>query len=119
MIRRPPRSTLFPYTTLFRSVLTFREERFHPHTALTESFLVGLGRLIGTYPIQILLIHTAAETASQLIRRTLGVQGARDTVLGIAPLAALSVSGLPLHKLQFFACWPADAIARRLVTVSR
>src|SRR5256886_12419323 len=24
MIRRPPRSTLFPYTTLFRSVLAFR-----------------------------------------------------------------------------------------------
>src|SRR2546427_4784344 len=24
MIRRPPRSTLFPYTTLFRSVLEFR-----------------------------------------------------------------------------------------------
>src|SRR3990167_5980227 len=27
MIRRPPRSTLFPYTTLFRSMLTFW--RFH------------------------------------------------------------------------------------------
>src|SRR2546430_11354176 len=25
MIRRPPRSTLFPYTTLFRSILTRRE----------------------------------------------------------------------------------------------
>src|SRR2546422_6433748 len=25
MIRRPPRSTLFPYTTLFRSVQVFRE----------------------------------------------------------------------------------------------
>src|SRR2546430_9884698 len=25
MIRRPPRSTLFPYTTLFRSFLDFRE----------------------------------------------------------------------------------------------
>src|SRR2546430_8454035 len=25
MIRRPPRSTLFPYTTLFRSVLNFSE----------------------------------------------------------------------------------------------
>src|SRR5258708_16243070 len=24
MIRRPPRSTLFPYTTLFRSLFTFR-----------------------------------------------------------------------------------------------
>src|SRR5256885_13072562 len=29
MIRRPPRSTLFPYTTLFRSPL-FREEWFFP-----------------------------------------------------------------------------------------
>src|SRR2546426_9322942 len=28
MIRRPPRSTLFPYTTLFRSVRTAR--RIHP-----------------------------------------------------------------------------------------
>src|SRR2546430_5545577 len=27
MIRRPPRSTLFPYTTLFRSTMTFRETR--------------------------------------------------------------------------------------------
>src|SRR5688572_32343079 len=26
MIRRPPRSTLFPYTTLFRSVLEIREQ---------------------------------------------------------------------------------------------
>src|SRR5690349_22577572 len=34
MIRRPPRSTLFPYTTLFRSYLLFcmtwqRQEQFH------------------------------------------------------------------------------------------
>src|ERR1039458_4793973 len=27
MIRRPPRSTLFPYTTLFRSVLQFLDQR--------------------------------------------------------------------------------------------
>src|SRR3989454_5202113 len=26
MIRRPPRSTLFPYTTLFRSFIPFRED---------------------------------------------------------------------------------------------
>src|SRR5256885_5255701 len=26
MIRRPPRSTLFPYTTLFRSLLALRED---------------------------------------------------------------------------------------------
>src|SRR2546430_12646184 len=30
MIRRPPRSTLFPYTTLFRSALPARELRSRP-----------------------------------------------------------------------------------------
>src|SRR3712207_8283489 len=29
MIRRPPRSTLFPYTTLFRSVVTQEVQLFH------------------------------------------------------------------------------------------
>src|SRR3989441_11873933 len=34
MIRRPPRSTLFPYTTLFRSVgVRFPEGVHHPHRA--------------------------------------------------------------------------------------
>src|SRR5256885_7171600 len=32
MIRRPPRSTLFPYTTLFRSTVLFRERRAHSRT---------------------------------------------------------------------------------------
>src|SRR3989442_2659595 len=35
MIRRPPRSTLFPYTTLFRSAITFL-------TMLTMSAALGL-----------------------------------------------------------------------------
>src|SRR5437762_7162852 len=30
MIRRPPRSTLFPYTTLFRSELVLSERRIEP-----------------------------------------------------------------------------------------
>src|SRR2546422_9201457 len=34
MIRRPPRSTLFPYTTLFRSVFIRRGPRPLPTTAL-------------------------------------------------------------------------------------
>src|SRR2546430_5799428 len=33
MIRRPPRSTLFPYTTLFRSVPTARFQRWHHRTS--------------------------------------------------------------------------------------
>src|SRR5258707_3894307 len=30
MIRRPPRSTLFPYTTLFRSRVAVRDLQIHP-----------------------------------------------------------------------------------------
>src|SRR3712207_8980760 len=42
MIRRPPRSTLFPYTTLFRSSIIYlcerRKERHAETTAATASF---------------------------------------------------------------------------------
>src|SRR2546430_13712041 len=33
MIRRPPRSTLFPYTTLFRSVIAVERNRAWPRSA--------------------------------------------------------------------------------------
>src|SRR2546421_13043328 len=44
MIRRPPRSTLFPYTTLFRSHSAFSisslpsAAKSHPHTLLLRGF---------------------------------------------------------------------------------
>src|SRR5437588_9886646 len=38
MIRRPPRSTLFPYTTLFRSIAPLAESRFN----IAKSALKGL-----------------------------------------------------------------------------
>src|SRR2546425_6639979 len=41
MIRRPPRSTLFPYTTLFRSIL-----------AVTSSDAVELAYLVGATAIE-------------------------------------------------------------------
>src|SRR3712207_7037138 len=40
MMRRPPRSTLFPYTTLFRSPLDFEGE-FYRHTLMTPFFNPG------------------------------------------------------------------------------
>src|SRR3712207_8637565 len=43
MIRRPPRSTLFPYTTLFRSDHALRAER--PELREVGLFLVGAGRV--------------------------------------------------------------------------
>src|SRR2546430_10359184 len=52
MIRRPPRSTLFPYTTLFRSVERARrvfEDFFGPFDAVTvepEAFFEGNGQIV-------------------------------------------------------------------------
>src|SRR2546427_12024445 len=45
MIRRPPRSTLFPYTTLFRSAGLPGES--------VESFAAGFDRLVGLGPQEI------------------------------------------------------------------
>src|SRR5438309_8603766 len=41
MIRRPPRSTLFPYTTLFRSAFDLRRARLGPDVALGEELGVA------------------------------------------------------------------------------
>src|SRR3712207_6908064 len=43
MIRRPPRSTLFPYTTLFRSAVT-EEPRRRARVALVTGGGAGIGR---------------------------------------------------------------------------
>src|SRR3712207_8360262 len=49
MIRRPPRSTLFPYTTLFRSLAEFprRQGRRHLSRRAGGLFLAGRARLRG------------------------------------------------------------------------
>src|SRR2546429_3356951 len=58
MIRRPPRSTLFPYTTLFRSVVvTRREEAFDPRAGQP---------LLGEFqPPAEGLVHELAEERSE------------------------------------------------------
>src|SRR5260370_29616023 len=48
MIRRPPRSTLFPYTTLFRSNI-FGTRRRDRHATLFEAFCPARGTLGGRY----------------------------------------------------------------------
>src|SRR3712207_7414010 len=44
MIRRPPRSTLFPYTTLFRSVLAHGPQALAVHLGVDAA---GVGELAG------------------------------------------------------------------------
>src|SRR3712207_7031776 len=59
MIRRPPRSTLFPYTTLFRSEARHLHERQRPLGPSRDGFLQEGGRRrhrlprrIGPRPVQ-------------------------------------------------------------------
>src|SRR2546430_8432601 len=52
MIRRPPRSTLFPYTTLFRSDVAVRS--FHDPPAVVEA---GLGRGCDVHLLPFILAH--------------------------------------------------------------
>src|SRR3712207_8405282 len=47
MIRRPPRSTLFPYTTLFRSELGIADALFEPADFLERSLEWAVGVLTG------------------------------------------------------------------------
>src|SRR5258708_21740228 len=42
MIRRPPRSTLFPYTTLFRSAIVFNPDEIAENIQKNGGFVPGL-----------------------------------------------------------------------------
>src|SRR3712207_8743104 len=63
MIRRPPRSTLFPYTTLFRSVLYGQSSG--PADPIDPQLLNQKGSLFLTRPM---LAHYVG-TRSELLRR--------------------------------------------------
>src|SRR5436189_2502176 len=50
MIRRPPRSTLFPYTTLFRSVFEIRQRISEPPLQICEACGGEVHRLLSSTP---------------------------------------------------------------------
>src|SRR3989442_7735516 len=60
MIRRPPRSTLFPYTTLFRSM---QNDADHLHEALNGAGLLGSASLLPCFGIG---ARAVADSADQL-----------------------------------------------------
>src|SRR2546422_6892048 len=62
MIRRPPRSTLFPYTTLFRSVVEADEHRIKVLAVVTQ---VGNGALADGLAI----VRRSEEHTSELQSR--------------------------------------------------
>src|SRR3712207_4116506 len=75
MIRRPPRSTLFPYTTLFRSRIV--------HSAFPcGSFKRAVGRTVFTHPVAVVV---AFPIPPFIIRKKLGVHlGNKSRVAGMS-----------------------------------
>src|SRR5258708_18320577 len=65
MIRRPPRSTLFPYTTLFRSVLPGSDR--HPHRGRAHRPRPGAGPHLDQ-----------AQAGSEMVRRALSGRDRSD-----------------------------------------
>src|SRR3712207_7896836 len=59
MIRRPPRSTLFPYTTLFRSHLRVMEARAFFQAATKKRFIDTVEAIVGRK------VHSVHSTRSE------------------------------------------------------
>src|SRR5256885_14943806 len=75
MIRRPPRSTLFPYTTLFRSAMLVVEER----QVLVDGHLEPFP---GNSGAQIAELREVEIVGGRERRETEGEQGARGDRIG-------------------------------------
>src|SRR2546430_9109712 len=71
MIRRPPRSTLFPYTTLFRSMLAF------------VGLYGVLALIVGQRRREIAVRLALGATPESVVRALLG-EGARVVAMGVA-----------------------------------
>src|SRR3712207_7499708 len=87
MIRRPPRSTLFPYTTLFRSsagALGILGALLLP---LQRDFGWDTGSISGALALRLLLFGMIAPFAAALLQR----YGLRRTVTAALGLVALGV----------------------------
>src|SRR3712207_8606588 len=104
MIRRPPRSTLFPYTTLFRSALRYeRDEHYEVISAFIKS-LRGSDPDAGLYWLARML--EAGEDA-RIIARGMEILAAEDVgmvdptppLVGGAGARAVEVVGLTAAQI--------------------
>src|SRR2546421_3602517 len=79
MIRRPPRSTLFPYTTLFRSVADYKTDRSPPRR-LDEVPETYVGQLAAYGAVLNALYPDRAVRAALIDRKSTRLNSSHDQI---------------------------------------
>src|SRR3989454_2759419 len=85
MIRRPPRSTLFPYTTLFRSVI----KGVNLYPSEVEATLLAIEELLPHYQLVVdrratlATLEVRVEPAPALVERCGGFDAAHPLIVGL------------------------------------
>src|SRR5256885_3934084 len=134
MIRRPPRSTLFPYTTLFRSLR--RGVRIHEHTRTCRRASVARVPVAATHGQDFVrgndgdvlrrgelrqtgAVLSARSALAQQSRALAPVRTARAAghLAGFAPRALDTGKAVLSHKLRDPLCYRMQADLRCLVAV--
>src|SRR2546422_4740534 len=108
MIRRPPRSTLFPYTTLFRSA--------NQHAALGDAYFEagGLAQAIEQYQAALALGPAFHDLRYKLGRSLLQAGRALDAREHFEIIVRARPSYLDAAAMFGLACYPAgDGLAAR------
>src|SRR3989449_11041696 len=106
MIRRPPRSTLFPYTTLFRSVLAIpgdgRRERVAEAVARRPAELVDLLRVERVAPVVARPILHGLDQGLGLPQEMEDLARQHDVLhlVAAADVVDLALPALPEHQVD-------------------
>src|SRR2546430_13214531 len=99
MIRRPPRSTLFPYTTLFRSVFGL-QGLLSPLLIASDWLMLRLGEdALWQVPVAcagLLLIIWLVAASSQIVKAALEWSSPASGVLGILQIFTRRLLALAL-----------------------
>src|SRR3712207_2277091 len=106
MIRLPPRSTLFPYTTLFRSCFSFTEiaqraaKRMRNGGSLLTLTYGGSTRVMPNYNVMG-VAKAALEASVRYLASDLGPQGIRVNAISAGPIRTLAGAGIGDARAMF------------------
>src|SRR2546430_15757524 len=97
MIRRPPRSTLFPYTTLFRSgelgmedaIPALSRQLDHADERVRKAVALGLAKIGSRNAAEALRRALRDKSSEGRMQGALGIGGRKSSALAMPPLAAM------------------------------